>query len=169
MNRGVIVGNQINLISKIVLKYAKHKVLFSCCTPLCVEGSIHEGKCYKFKLLIPRELFPETGIKTFHGARCDEYIRMRVFDLTNKDNRIYLYFRIDERRKTHLNMYCLETVICSEVAICNPVLFFCGTLLRKHGLHRCVDIEKNNASSIKLFIEEVPCLPDHDADPHRYY
>jgi hypothetical protein len=160
MNRGVIVGNHISVISKIVLKYEKNKVMFSCATPLCIEGSILEGKSYKVKLLVPKELFPESGIRTFHDSRCDEYIRIRICDITDPNNKMYLYFHIKDKTKLHCNMYCLETVVCSKVTICNPVLFICGILLRKNCLSDYLNIDNNNAACIKLFIEEIQCETD---------
>lgn len=155
MNRGIIVGNHISLISKIVLECEKNKVFFSCCTPLFIEGSILEGKCYKFKLLVPKELFPEAGIRTFHGSHCNECIRLRIYDVLNNNNSLSIYLHINERVSTHCQMYCLEATIVSNVTICNPVLFICGTLIRKHKAFKCLNINNNNAVGIQLFINET--------------
>jgi hypothetical protein len=155
VSRGTIIaGNNIKLISKIILKYSRNLVEFSCGTPICVDGYILKDKQYNFKLFLPKKIFHNISTKTFHGVHCDERIRIKICDIIDTNAKLYAYFHISDKISTHCNMYSIDVSVCSDVTICNPVIFICGPIIKKQNVLKCISIKNNNACVIQLFITE---------------
>ena len=155
MNSGIIISNNIKLISKIVLTYTNHRIRFSCCTPLFINGSILEGKYYKFRLFVPKKIINDLSINTFCEPYHKDYVYLKFCDMLDETNKIRAKFYIGDKVETHCNMYVLETTIFANTTICYPVLFICGTLIKDCNALKCVDISQNNACGIYFLIDEV--------------
>lgn len=154
MNRGVIIGNSITLISKIVLKYTKKCVKFSCHTPIFMEGSIMQNNTYTFNLLVPKILFNESSIESFHGTKCKGNIRIKICDVLDPSKKLYILLPINKRENKHCGMISLTATVCSDVVICNPIMFICGNIIHNDVPIGCGDFnfENNNVCGIQLFI-----------------
>lgn len=152
MNTGVIVSDNISVLSKIFLKIKKDKIVFSSKSPLCIKGFLEKDKKYKFKLLIPVCI---SDIKTFNCTHCDECIKIQLCDIADENSNLCVYFHIKDRVQNHCKMYCLETVVTSDVCLCDPVMFIRGTVVRGCCcLDKYMDKDSCKNICVKLFIEK---------------
>jgi hypothetical protein len=150
MNKGSIIFNNINIISKIILEYDDKFVKFSHKTPIFVEGYIQKDKKYIFNILVPRKLFNDIVEETFYGIPKNSRLRIKICDMENKDSQICFYVSIKNKKLTHCDMFSIQFILVSNKDICTPVIFICGKLMKK----KCLNIEDSNAIGIKLFIKE---------------
>ena len=153
MSSGSIVpGNIIRLTSKIILKYTKNVIKFSCKAPIFATGYILQGKKYKCNILLPKKIFNDLQVDTFYGVDDSEKICIKICDMLDTDSKIHISIGVGERKDNHCGMYSFDLVICPEITICNPVIFLCGKLIRKEKMFQFINVDDNNAHGIKMFI-----------------
>lgn len=153
MNRGYIVSsNIIKVTSKIILQYTKNEVKFACKSPIFATGTILKDKKYKFNILIPKKLFNDLHVDTFYGVNDNERICIKVCDVLDPELKICISICINEKKDNQCGMYSLDILICSNITICNPIIFLCGTIIRKKKMCHFINIDDNNIHAIKMFI-----------------
>lgn len=156
MSGGSIVsGNIIKITSKIVLKYTNNVIKFCCKTPIFANGYILQGKKYKCNILLPKKIFNDLQVETFYGVGNDERICIKICDMLETDSKLHVSAEINEKKDNHCGMYSIDLIIRPNITICNPVIFLCGTLIRKKKMFQFINIDDNNVHGIKMFISCV--------------